>query len=578
MPRWRKPRATAASPPSAAYERVSRIPALTWLPRYDRRWLRGDVAAGIAVTALIVPKNLGYAGIAGVPLQNGLYAAAAGGIIYALFCTSRHISTGPSSSLAAVAGGAVVVTGVAGDEAAQLVAAIALATGLLFLLLALLRMGWIASFLSKAVVTGFLAGAAVDVVIGELPKLTGTYAEGDSAWRELASWLGSLGDMHWTTLLVGVAALAVILGLRRLAPAVPGALVLVAGGLIGSSLFDLGAHGVELVGDVPRGLPLPEVPDLGLVADHYATVAIAACALLLIGFSQTAGDARAFAARHRYRIDVNQESVAQGMANVGAGLCQGMPVSTSLSASSLNESSGARTQVSSLMTGGLVLATLVVLAPLFSDLPKAVLGAVIIDAVVFGMIDVAELRRLYRVTRFDFWVAVAAIIGVLSVGVLAGVVIGVVLSLGWLVYVATRPPMPLLGREPGPRCSAISTSTPPTRRSRHRRPAPRRRPLLRDRGGARGPRPRAGRGRPRPPRARARSRGRRLRRLPGRGEGDRDPPADRGRRRHAPARAGEAAGPRGAPGRRHHRPHRRRPHPRQRPPGGRSGAGEQRPA
>jgi sulfate permease, SulP family len=439
----------AASPPSAASERVSRIPALTWLPRYDRRWLRGDVAAGIAVTALIVPKNLGYAGIAGIPVQNGLYAAAAGGIIYALFCTSRHISTGPSSSLAAVAGGAVVATGVAGDQAAQLVAAIGLATGVLFLLLALLRMGWIASFLSKAVVTGFLAGAAVDVVIGELPKLTGTEAEGDSAWRELASWLGSLGDLHWTTLLVGGSALAVILGLRRLAPAVPGALVLVAGGLVGSALFDLGAHGVELVGDVPRGLPLPEVPDLGLVADHYATVVIAACALLLIGFSQTAGDARAFAARHRYRIDVNQESLAQGMANVGAGLVQGMPVSTSLSASSLNESAGARTQVSSLATGGLVLATLVVLAPLFSDLPKAVLGAVIIDAVVFGMIDVSELRRLYRVTRFDFWVAVAAIVAVLSAGVLAGVVIGVALSLGWLVYVATRPPMPLLGREPG---------------------------------------------------------------------------------------------------------------------------------
>ena len=422
---------------------------VAWLPDYERRWLRGDLAAGIAVTALVVPKNLGYADIAGVPLQNGLYAAAAGGIIYALFCTSRHISTGPSSSLAAVAGGAVVVTGLGGEQAAELVAAIALATGLLFLLLALLRMGWIASFLSKAVVTGFLAGAAVDVVVGELPKLTGTSAEGDNAWREVGSWLGSLGDVHWTTLLVGVTALGVILGLRRLAPAVPGALVLVAGGLLASSLFDLGAHGVALVGDVPRGLPTPEMPDLGLVRDHYATIAIAAVALLLIGFSQTAGDARAFAARHRYRIDVDQESVGQGMANVGAGLFQGMPVSTSLSASSLNESAGARTQVASLVTGGLVLATLLVLAPLFSDLPKAVLGAVIIDAVVFGMIDVAELRRLYRVTRFDFWVAMAAIIGVLSVGVLAGVVVGVVLSLGWLVYVATRPPMPLLGRQAG---------------------------------------------------------------------------------------------------------------------------------
>ena len=171
--------------------------------------------------------------------------------------------------------------------------------------------------------------------------------------------------------------------------------------------------------------------------------------MLLIGFSQTAGDARAFATRHRCRIDVNQESVAQGMANLGAGVFQGMPVSTTLSASSLNESAGARTPVASLMTGALVIATLIALAPLSSHLPKAVLGAVIIDAVVFGMIDLAELRRLYRVTRFDFWVAIAAIVGVLSAGVLAGVVIGVVLSLAWLIYVATRPPMPLLGRETG---------------------------------------------------------------------------------------------------------------------------------
>jgi sulfate permease, SulP family len=425
------------------------VPAVGWLPRYERRWLRGDLAAGVAVTALIVPKNLGYAGIAGVPLQNGLYAAAAGAIRDAFFCTSRQISTGPSSSLAAVAGGAVLATNVGGQDAAQLVAAITLATGLLFLLLAVFRLGWIAQFLSKAVVTGFLAGAAVDVVIGELPKLTGTSSNGDTAWRELATWIGSLGDIHSTTLLVGVLSLALILALRFLAPAVPGALVLVAAGLLASAVFDLGAHGVALVGHVPRGLPAPKLPDFTIVRQHYASIGIGAVALLLIGFSQTAGDARAFAARHRYRIGVNQESVAQGMANVGAGVFQGMPVSTSLSASSLNESAGAQTPVASLTTGALVLATLIVLAPVFSHLPKAVLGAVIIDAVVFGMIDIAELRRLHRVARFDFWVAVTAIIGVLSAGVLAGVVIGVVLSLGWLVYVATRPPMSLLGREDG---------------------------------------------------------------------------------------------------------------------------------
>jgi high affinity sulfate transporter 1 len=425
------------------------LPITSWLPGYDRSWLRGDVAAGIAVTALVVPKNLGYAGIAGVPLENGLYAAAAGALVYALFCTSRHISTGPSSSLAAVAGGTVLATGLAGKDAAELVAAITLFTGLLFLLLALFKLGWIAQFLSKAVVTGFLAGAAIDVVIGELPKLTGTDSSGDNAWRELWTWLKGLGEIHWTTLVVGLVSLGVILGLRFTVPAIPGALVLVAGGLVASGLFDLGVHGVALVGHVPRGLPSPELPHWELVRTHLSEIGIASFALLLIGFSQNAGDARAFATRHHYRVDVNQESVAQGMANVTAGVFQGIPVSTSLSASSLNESAGARTPLASLVTGGLVLATLVFLAPLFSHLPKAVLGAVIIDAVIFGMIDLAEFRRLRRVARVDFWIAVAAVVGVLSVGVLAGVAVGVALSLGWLVYVAATPQMPVLGREPG---------------------------------------------------------------------------------------------------------------------------------
>ncbi len=427
----------------------NRLPILGWLPRYSRGALRGDLTAGVAVTALIVPKNLGYAGIAGIPLQNGLYAAAAGALLYPLFCTSRHISTGPSSSLAAVAGGAVLVTGIGGEHAAELVAAIALVTGVLFLLMALLRLGWIARFLSKAVITGFLAGAAIDVVIGELPKLTGTSTEGDNAWRELSSWLGSLGGTHAATLVVGLASLVVVLGLRVVAPRAPGALVLVVGGLLASSLLELGSHGVALVGHVPSGLPSPALPASSVFTAHAAAIGIAATALLLIGFSQTAGDARAFAARHRYRIDVNQESIAQGMANVGAGVLQGMPVSTSLSASSLNESAGASTPVASLITGALVLLTLLVLAPVFSSLPKPVLAALIIDAVVFGMIDLRELRRLHRVARVDFWIATAAIIGVLSAGVLAGVVIGVALSLLWLIHVATAPKIPLLTREPG---------------------------------------------------------------------------------------------------------------------------------
>jgi MFS superfamily sulfate permease-like transporter len=223
----------------------------------------------------------------------------------------------------------------------------------------------------------------------------------------------------------------------------------VVGGLLASWLFDLGAHGVALVGEVPRGLPAPQVPGLHLLGDHASTITVAAVALVLIGFSQTAGDARTFAARHHYRIDINQESAAQGMANVGADLFQGMPVSTSLSASSLNDHTGARTGLASLTSGVTVLLTLVVLAPVFSKLPKPVLAALIIEAVVMGMMDVPEMRRLARVQRFDFWIAIAAIIATLLVGVLAGVMIGIGLSLIWLISVATRPPMPLLGREPG---------------------------------------------------------------------------------------------------------------------------------
>ena len=428
----------------------SLVPLLGWIRSYDRSWLRGDLIAGVTVAALIVPKNLGYAGIAGIPLQNGLYAAAAGALLYAVFGTSRQISMGPSSGLAAVAASAVIAAGITDErDVASFVAAITLASGLVFLLLAILRMGWIAQFLSRAVVTGFLFGAAIDVVIGELPKLTGTDVTGTNSLQELWSWLGTVGDAHGSTVVVGVVSLVVVFGLRRIAPRVPGALVLVVGGLLASRVFDLDARGVALVGTVPRGLPSFEVPDPQLAWNHAGIVAVAAVALVMIGFSQTAGDARAFAAKHRYQIDVDQESVAQAMANTGAGLFQGMPVSTSLSASSLNDHSGARTGLASIVSGITVLLTLLVLAPLFSDLPKPVLAALIIEAVVMGMMNVPEMRRLARVQRFDFWIAVAAIAGTLVFGVLAGVMIGIGLSLLWLISVATSPKIPLLGREAG---------------------------------------------------------------------------------------------------------------------------------
>ncbi len=425
------------------------LPILDWGRHYDRGWLKADLVAGMAVAALVVPKSLGYAGIAGVPIQHGLYAAAAGAILYALFGTAKQIATGPSSALAAVAGSAVVLASVSGDEAIELVAAITIITGLLFLLLAIFKMGWISHFLSKAVITGFLFGAAIEVVVGELPKITGTSIDGANAWRKFGSWIDGLGDTDGTTLLIGLVSLAVIVGIRFSHIKVPGALILVVGGLIASVAFDFEGRGVALVGEVPRGFVAPTLPSIDFVIEHFATIGPAALGLLLIGFSQTAGDARAFASKHQYRIDIDQESIAQGMSNVGSGVLQGIPVSTSLSASSLNDESGAKTPLSSLTTGVLIVLTLLILAPLFSDLPNPVLAALIIDAVVFGMMDVAAMKRLLRVARVDFWIAIAAIIGVLTAGVLAGVIIGVILSLGWLVYIATNPEMPVLGRKPG---------------------------------------------------------------------------------------------------------------------------------
>jgi sulfate permease, SulP family len=430
--------------------RIARVlPIAGWAPRYQRAWLRPDLIAGLTVAALVVPKALGYAGIAEVPIQYGLYAAAAGTILYALFCTSRQISTGPSAALSAVAAGAVLGAAATGNEAVTMVASITFVSGVFFVLLAVFKMGWISQFLSKAVIVGFLFGAGIQTTIGELAKVTGTKASGDNSWQKMASWIGSLGDTHGATVVVGVVALVVIFGLRFLAPRVPGALILVVGGLLATWLLGLEGRGVALVGDVPSGLPAVVLPDFTYIADHLPDVITAALALLMIGFSQTAGDARAFAARHRYQIDVSQESLAQGVANVGSGLLQAIPVSTSLSASSLNNETGAKTPLASLTTGGIVILTMLFLAPLFSQLPQAVLAAIIIEAVVMGMMDVPAMRRLLRVKRFDFWIAVAALFGVLSAGVLAGVIIGIALSIGWLVYVSATPAMPELVRQHG---------------------------------------------------------------------------------------------------------------------------------
>jgi high affinity sulfate transporter 1 len=398
----------------------------------------------------MVPTSLGYATISGVPVQYGLYAAAVGLIAFALFTTSKQVTQGPSSSTAAVLGAAVLAVASAGsDEAVALAAAIVFVAGLLFIIMYLLKMGWISEFLSASVLTGFTFGVAINVAAGELFKITGTEKAGDNTWQKLWTWITELPETSIPTLVVGVLALVLVFGIKFFAPKVPGALVAVVLGIAATVFFNLGDLGVELIAEVPRGLPSFVLPDLSMILDNLAMIVGAAVGLLLIGFSVTTAAVREYADKHNYRIDINQELLAQGMSNVSSGLFQGVFDNGSLSKSPVNDDSGAKSQISNLAQAAFIILTLMFLAPVFSYLPEAVLGAIIIEAVVMGMMDVGEMKRIFKVKRFEFLAALAALLGVMTFGILQGVVIGVVLSIIWLVAVSALPYIPELGRKPG---------------------------------------------------------------------------------------------------------------------------------
>ncbi len=426
------------------------LPIVEWLPNYDRSWLKSDIIAGLSVWALMVPTSLGYATISGVPVQYGLYAAAVGLIAFALFTTSKQVTQGPSSSTAAVLGAAVLAVASAGsDEAVAVAAAIVLVAGLLYIIMYLLKMGWISEFLSASVLTGFTFGVAINVAAGELFKITGTEKAGDNTWGKLWTWITSLPETSIPTLVVGILALVLVFGIKFFAPKVPGALVAVVLGIGATALFGLGDLGVALIGEVPRGLPSFTLPDLGLILDNLAMIVGAAVGLLLIGFSVTTAAVREYANKHNYRININQELLAQGMSNVSSALFQGVFDNGSLSKSPVNDEAGARSQISNLAQAAFIILTLMFLAPMFSYLPEAVLGAVIIEAVVMGMMDIPEMKRIYKVKPFEFLAAMAALLGVMTFGILQGVVIGVALSIVWLVAVSALPYIPELGRKPG---------------------------------------------------------------------------------------------------------------------------------
>ncbi len=428
------------------------LPITTWLPAYDRSWLRRDIIAGLTVWALMVPTSMGYATISGVPVQYGLYAAMVGLVGFALFTTSRQVTQGPSSSTAAVLGAAVLGVAAAGsDKAIAMASAIVLVTGLLFVVMYLLKMGWVSAFLSASVLTGFTFGVAINVAAGELFKITGTPSGGTNTWQKLWTWLTTLPATNVPTLVVGLVALALVFGIKLLSPRAPGALIAVALGIAATSLLGLADMDVELIAAVPRGLPSLALPSPSFIVDNLAMIMGAAVGLLLVGFSVTTAAVREYANKHNYRIDINQELLAQGVSNLASGLVQGVFDNGSLSKSPVNDDAGAQSQLSNLAQAAFIMLTLLFLAPLFSALPEAVLGAIIIEAVVMGMMDVGEMRRLFRVKRVEFLAALAALLGVMTFGILQGVVIGVALSLVWLVAASALPYIPELGRKPDTR-------------------------------------------------------------------------------------------------------------------------------
>jgi sulfate permease, SulP family len=438
------PRSWAAPSPSGVRRY---IPILTWLPAYDRRNLRFDTIAGATIWGLLVPEMIAYAGLAGLPPQAGLYTMLVTLAAYAVFGTSRHVVAAGTSAAAVLLASTVIALHPAGSTAYTTdAAALVLFCGGLFVLAGFLRLGFVAQFLSRPVIEGFVFGLAIFVTVKQLPKLFGFEGgEGDTI-RQFAHVIVHLGDTHVTTLLIGAGALALLFASERWLPRVPGGLLVLVLGIGISAAFDLTNHGVDVVGTLPRGLPSVAFPRPAS-ADVVPLLAGAAGMLLVI-FSESLGAAQNFATKYGYEIDANQELIALGVANTASGLVGGIGAGGSLSQSAVNEGAGARSEVSPLVATVLALVTVLVLTPLFKDLPEAVLAALIIHAV-SHLWKVDEFRRYRRERPLEFWIGIGTGVGVITVDVLPGLVFGVVAMVLLVVYQASRPHVSVLGRVPG---------------------------------------------------------------------------------------------------------------------------------
>ena len=420
------------------------FPIARWLPAYDRSWLRPDIIAGVTVWALLVPEAMAYASMAGLPPEAGLYAALPPLVLYAIFGTSRHVSVGPSSAVAVMVAATVAPLAAGdGERFIALAAGLALLVGGILVAAGIARLGFVSEFMAKPVLTGFIMGLALIIGLGQADKLFGIDAEGDNFFLELVDLISKLPDAHFETVLVGIGSVLLLLGLRRYAPKAPAALITVALSIVAVALFDLDARGVHITGDIPSGLPPVEVPDISMA--DLKDLLPGAFGIALVAYAESIAGMRSFATKHHYDVDSNQELIALGISNVGAGFSRGFAVDVSLSRSSVADEAGARTQVAGLVNAALIFITILALTPLFHDLPEAALGAVVIFAIAH-LIDVGEFKRLYRVRKQDFGLAVVCMMGVLIVDVLPGLIIAVVLSLFVLLYRVSRPHTATLGR------------------------------------------------------------------------------------------------------------------------------------
>jgi sulfate permease, SulP family len=430
------------------YQQLGRyVPIAAWLPDYPRDFLRGDLVSGLTVWGVMVPVAMAYAQMAGVPPEVGLYAAFAALLAYAVFGTSRHLKVTTSSTMAVMS--AAVIAPMAGgdpDRYLALTAALALTVGVLLVAAGIARLGFISDFLSKSVVTGFVFGLAITIAIGQLPKLFGVPAASGNSFQQLSGLVAGLDQTNPWTLVLGVGALALIFLIKRLYPRIPGGLVVLALGILAVTIFNLDEKGVSIVGEIPTGLPTPGLPSFSLTDLPYLIAGAVGIVFLAVG--ESLGSARSFAAKYRYEINPDQELIALGAANISAGLFQGLTVDASLSSTATADEAGAHTQLSSIVTAALIIVTVIVLAPLFSNLPNAVLAAIVITSVI-GLMDVSELRRYYASNRIDFVLAMVALLGVISTDVLTGLLIAVFLSLIIILYRASRPYEAVLGKVPG---------------------------------------------------------------------------------------------------------------------------------